>query len=100
MLRRASNPVVAVKTGMVLAGIARFGRLFITSLTDDWKIFVHRSNTLDCCCSGKFDAFVENGAVHAEPIQGDVGRIVVNLGVRYFNGWFEFSFKNIYPVRL
>jgi hypothetical protein len=94
------NPVVAVKAGMVLAGITRFGRSFITSLTDDWKVFVHASNTLDCCCGGKFDAIVEYGAVHEEPIQGDMGRIAVDLGVRCFNGRSKFSFKNIHPVGL
>jgi hypothetical protein len=90
-LRLASNPVVAVKAGMVLAGITRLRRSFITSLTNDWKVFVHASNTLDCCCGGKFDAIVEKGAVHAEPIQGDVGRIVVDLGVCSFNGHVQCS---------
>jgi hypothetical protein len=52
------NPVVPVKTGIVLATIARFRRLFNTSLTDGWKVFVHTSNTLDCCCGGKLDGLL------------------------------------------
>jgi hypothetical protein len=47
---------VAVKAGMVLAGIARFGWSFSTSLMDGWEIGAHLSDTLEGSCVGEFNA--------------------------------------------
>jgi hypothetical protein len=63
------NPVVAVKTGMVLAGIARFGRSFSTSMTGGWKIGVQLSDALEGNCGGKFNAIMEDGAIQSKPVQ-------------------------------
>jgi hypothetical protein len=61
---------------MVLAGVARFGRSFSTSLADCWKVGVYMSNALECSCGGKFNAFVENGAIQSKPIQGVMRGVV------------------------
>jgi hypothetical protein len=61
-LSLSSNRVVAVKTGTVLAGVAQFGWLLVTHLTDGGKVSVHMLDALKCSCGGKFDTIVEDGA--------------------------------------
>jgi hypothetical protein len=68
VLHLASNPVVAVKTGMVLAGVARFGRSFSTSLTDGWLEDVYLTDALEGICGGKFNAIMEDGAIQLKPV--------------------------------
>jgi hypothetical protein len=59
---------VAVEPGMVLAGIAGFGRAFITSLADCWKVGIHLTDALKRSCGCKFDTIVEDGVIHAKPV--------------------------------
>jgi hypothetical protein len=60
---------VAVKTGMVLARVARFGWSFSTTLTECWKVGVQLSDSLKCSCRGKFNAIEEDGAIQSKPVQ-------------------------------
>jgi hypothetical protein len=60
---------VAVEPGMVLAGIAGFRRSFITSLADYWKIGTHLTDSLKRRCGCKFNTIVEDGVIHAKPVQ-------------------------------
>jgi hypothetical protein len=68
-LHLASNPVVAVKAGVVVAGIARFGWSVGTSLTDGWEIGTHLSDALEGSCVGELNAIEEDGAVHLKPFK-------------------------------
>jgi hypothetical protein len=61
---------MAVKTGMVLVGVARFERSFSTSLMECWNVVVQLSDSLlECSCGGKFNAIVEDGAIQWKPVQ-------------------------------
>jgi hypothetical protein len=91
---------MAIKSGMVLAGIARFGWSFSTSLSDGWEMGVHLSDTLEGSCVGKLNAIEEDGAVHSKPIKRSMRGVFGDINVRCFNGLTEFGFKHASVVGL